>query len=254
MLTPIERVACDFRSLLRNKRVEGFFDFFSDMSFLLRVLDQIRMVEGFNLYGCYKGLGWDAYGVELYASKPGEELQYTEEQIINKIPVSRSFWDIIFGRHPFRIERRMPLLVSSFEDHDSRLHSNYFDYMDIPFTEMGVWQAFLLRESHFFMPHVGGGIYSFIYCEDDYSDLIDGKENPELKELLLEEKDNPLLLPRVEVFDKEATVSFCFWSVSGGLFHRVIKAFYKPSGHIEINKSAYIHENLVPWNLGLRIN
>ncbi len=253
MDTSLQRVACDFRNLIRDKREEGFFEFFSDMSFLLESLDQISMVEGYNLYGCYKGPYSGLYNVSLYVSKPGEELRYTEEQLTNKIPLARSFWDIIFGRHPYRIERRMPILVSSFEEHDIRLHSNYLDYMEIPFTEMGVWQAFLLKEAHFFMPRVGGEITSFIYTEDDYLDLTDSFTNLELIRRLREYNGNPILLPDVEIMGDEAIISYCYWNVPGGLLHCVYKAYYR-FGHIVIDNSPTVHDNLIPWYRGLRIN
>jgi len=128
-------------------------------------------------------------------------------------------------------------------------------YLTVPFTPMGIWQAFLLSKAYTLLPKNWHGNYNninIIYDKIDILSLFDFIRNVinqnEIKSLskYLETDE---LLPNVEVKEDTAVISYTFWSAWGG-FKKVSVPVKKDGKTVSFGEAS--HETLIKYDCGLR--
>lgn len=97
-----------------------------------------------------------------------------------------------------------------------------WDDLNVPFTEMGIWQALLLYRTLTFMPKGWHGNYLnhwYIFSQDDMQRIVDKYSS--YKSVDHEKLESYLgrddILPSVNIDGDKAVVSYCIWTRWGGL-------------------------------------
>lgn len=128
-------------------------------------------------------------------------------------------------------------------------------YITVPFTSMGIWQAYLLTKAYSLLPKKLHGKYNnidFIFEKSDIkqlmritSNLLDNKDLAYLERCL----DTGELLPHVEVNGNTAIVTCTFWSAWGGLRKR-ITTVTKNDNTVSFGDEKF--ETLIKYDCGIR--
>ena len=201
-----------------------------DVEWILDPLDLIQTPEGYVL---------DAFHVEdrnnneyqLYFSKEGSTKKYKSIKSQRRVPVEQTEEEKRMGIQRFEFKSVIPpfddtmYLAGTYEYEVAKTIPDIWDYVSVPFTPMGVWQAFLLNETFRFLPHFWHSSYidrSYIFQIDDIvrisklekvSPGISQKYMQKLKEYC----NSDMLLPRVKVESNSAIINVCFWNSWQGL-------------------------------------
>ncbi len=113
-----------------------------------------------------------------------------------------------------------------------------YQHLFVDWSEMGVWQAYLLSKATALLPviwHGGYGKKIFLFSKNDifkYKTLCYRKIN-------LDDLDDNLS-PKITIEGNTATVSCCFWNNWKGLYRETQKIIYK-NGKVEFIGDSQIH-------------
>lgn len=201
-----------------------------DVEWILEPLDLIQTPEGYVL---------DAFHVadehddeyQLYFSKEGSTKKYKSVKSQRRVPVDQTEEEKRLGIQRFEFQSVVPpfddtmYLAGTYEYDVAKTIPDIWDYVSVPFTPMGVWQAFLLNETFRFLPHFWHSSYvdrSYIFQIDDIIQIQKrDKSEPELTQedlqKLKEYASSDELLPKVKVDGNSAVISICYWNAWQGL-------------------------------------
>lgn len=250
----------EFISLINNKNNEGAFERFEHLNWLLHPLDQIRLRSGFVLDAFQVG---DRLGAiyQLYVCEANSVIEYKpnlqkrEERDRRKYMSAKerekagTFVDAI---EPYDDS----MYISQRLDYDEAKNiPDIWGYLAIPFTPMGIWQAFLLKEAHTLMPlmwHAGYGRREFIFSKNNIQDIVVNrvdKLSDNDYSLLLDCMQTDELFPHVTINGSKASITFCYWNDWSGLNKTTIQARQQGSS---ISFGEEDRENIISYNCGIR--
>ena len=113
-----------------------------------------------------------------------------------------------------------------------------YKHLNLQWTEIGVWQAYLLSKATALLPvvwHGGYGRKTFLFCREDKT-----KVPPFFRRVEIPDVEDDLS-PKVRIEGNVATVSCCFWNDWRGLYRETEKIILKGTklefaGKSEIDK------------------
>ena len=131
-----------------------------------------------------------------------------------------------------------------------RFTFDFFNHLSIKPTAMGFWQAYLLSIGKTLLPFSGRLYYSkrkLIFTHEQLKNISLSFQPKRIPELLNLDAD---LSPSVQIKDKQAIVSCCFWNDWGGLIRESAKITF-------LNGKVYFLEDfdehvLFKYNCGIR--
>lgn len=156
-----------------------------------------------------------------------------------------------------------------------------WDDLSVPFTELGIWQAFLLCEAYTFMPKGWHGNYynnTYVFSQNDMQKIIDDKKSrydytdEEIEKLnaywkfldmntnfdqykksnydrLVSYLGRDDIMPSVKINGDKAEVSYCYWNDWEGFCRRTIPVERRGQS-VAIGKPE--REVLVEYDCGIR--
>lgn len=205
-------------------------DGFQDVEWILEPLDLIQTPEDYVLDAFHVA---DKHNEEyqLYFSKLGSTEKYNSVKSQRRVPVDQTEEEKRIGIQRFDFQSVIPpfddtmYLAGTYEYEVAEKIPKIWDYISVPFTPMGVWQAFLLNEAFRFLPHFWHSSYldrSYIFQIDDIVQIQKrDKSEPEFNQedlrKLNEYANSELLLPKVKVNGNSAVISVCYWNAWKGL-------------------------------------
>lgn len=204
------------------KAVNNFnFKHFDDVMGMIKPLNKITVKEGFVIDAFKNG---DRLGsvMQLYACKCNSQIKYNPQ--IKEVPIYKTK-NVFFIKK--KIQTGIKKVFSHYEDdmYISGMLDNevaeqipsVFKYINVPFTEIGIWQAYLLNIAPTIMPQEWHGAYldkQYIFDLDDLKNL-EGDCSKYYKD--------DSLLPNVKILDAEnAIITITTWNDWRGLCKETI--------------------------------
>lgn len=216
--------AKEYLSYLNKCEKQGLLEQFDDIEFIRKYLSLIGIKEGYCLDAFRSG---DNHGsmFKFYACKIGSTIEYIPQQQKKK-----SIFASIFSSKPTYNDEMYIGSMLSWQD--SKEIPDYFDYLTVPFTEIGVWQAYLLDNTPPLLTlwwHAGYRSFSYIFTKEDLFSAIKHKDDIELLNQVTAFSDQEILTPKVIINGDRATVSCCKWNDWEGLYQEVVEITKKGS-------------------------
>lgn len=183
------RKGIEFQKLIERMKNQGLFETIGDASALLDVLNELKMKSGYRLIHIIEGYDLDKRAVLRAAFDEVSGLDADGNEILSK----------------------------------GYINDDFMKYIDVPSTEMGIWQAFILHNAEremYLRWHYNYTRRTYLY--GDYSKkrikrYVVGKVFEELDYASrLDSLDLDPLLPSVEMNDQTAIVKCAYWASFGG--------------------------------------
>lgn len=216
---------------------EMAFHKFNNLDCIANLLPFIIIKEGYKLDGFKCGDKDHANVFQLYVCKRDSQVRW-EPQIVTK------------KKGLFRREE-VEVVTPPYDD--SMFIHNYLgrkeseevpsplSYFDVPFTEDGIMDAWLLQNSSYFMPRFWHAAYGGRDFVTSLNQLSDDKVADDVVA-------NEELLPNLAINGTTALFSYCYWSPWSGL-HKVEEQV-SPSGNSVVFETLQ-DEIIVPYNCGI---
>jgi len=206
----IPEKADDFRDILVSRNWRRGFDNLMD---IIATLPELKIRDGyeFDAFKCGDDMGWE---FQTYCCKAGSELQFEDGMTYDDAHYIQDLHDAYATR-------------------DVKPAIGYFE---VPFTEEGIFQAWLLDNAHEFMPrywHANYNVKDFIFQKEDLENLFEKEDGLCSRESAREETmalDPAGMLPKVTVEGDTAWVEYTYWNDWKGLVKARTKAVRYGSG------------------------
>ena len=208
----------EFLSEIDRKKENGRFDRFDNLNWKLEILDEIRLDAAYNLDAFEVG---DDYGARfrLYVRKAGSTKQYKPDLEKRKERQDRMYMTEKAKREAgpftdFIVPYDDSMYVSGLLDNkEAEQIPEIWRYLKVPFTPMGIWQAWLLKDVYSVLPNKWHGMYnsrSYIFTNEALNGLLESKKGVLSEEdygRLLYYRETGEVLPKVEVSGDKAVVT-----------------------------------------------
>lgn len=226
-------VAMKLSDLIKKKDEEGVFKCCDDVNWLLEPLDLISIPDGYVVDVFKVG---DRHGstMRLYICEADAQERYIprKEEVQVALPWTKE--DMIRGKR--RYEKRIQYvryddtqyIQGMLSDDEAEAIPEIWDYLSLPFTPMGVWQAFLLKEILHLLPiewHAAYSAIDYIYHPKSVASLLKAYKDElsaEGIEKMKRYSSSWELCPRVTIDHGIATIKCAYWSEYGGLYSATI--------------------------------
>lgn len=199
-------IAADFEEFMDGCNFESF----DNLMFVLRELPLIKIRDGYEFDAFENG---DVYGwhMQPYCCKAGADVHYVPEEHGDYTDSLR-----IDGRIDYESASKVPAALT---------------YMEVPFTEEGIMQAWLLDNLTDFMPkgwHANYGAKTFIFDESRVDELFPNTDNGSTlttslnyDRMKVKDKvmalDRASLLPSVTIDGDTAVMEYAYWNNWSGM-------------------------------------
>lgn len=210
--------AKEYLSYLNKCEKEGLLDKFDDIEFIRKYLSLIGIKEGYCLDAFRCG---DRVGsmFKFYACQIGSTVEYIPEP-----PKKKSLLASIFSKkRRYTDDKYIGHMLS---DEDSEVVPDYFNYLTVPFTEIGVWQAYLLKNTPSLLTlwwHAAYNRFSYIFTKKDLLSAIKHQKDIELADKVTAFSNQEILIPKVVINGNKAIVSCCKWNDWVGLYQEFVE-------------------------------
>lgn len=217
-------IGCKFRSVIEDHIKENRLLNEDDVEWLLEPLDAISHSAGIVL-GAFRWGDWHGWVYKLYCHQRNASAVYVPfDPPYEKYNGEVSLFDLDDEGIPEPKPYSKTMLVKGL--------ANFFTYMavpevwddlNIPFTEVGIWQAILLRDAFTFFPKGWHGNYNdcnYVYISDDMHHITDSR--PKIfgrrfnSEGLVPYFGRQDIMPSVKVDGDKAVVTYCYWNAWSG--------------------------------------
>lgn len=198
---PLGDMAADFDAFM----YESDFKSFDNLMFVMAELPLLKIRDGYELDAFQRGNDHGWY-MQAYCCKAGADVRYVPEKHGDYDDSLR-----IHGRIGFGAISSLPAVLS---------------YMEVPFTEEGIMQAWLLDNLTDFMPKGWHANYStkyFIFDEYRIDELFpiasdeDGLQGRSMVRNQVKALDRELLLPSVTIDGDTAVLEYAYWNDWSGM-------------------------------------
>ncbi len=225
----------EFSEMIDKKRLEGNLRRLTNINWILKPLYLIRIKEGYDIDAFVARSSHESQSF-FYCHTKNATVKYNPSERRVKLGVAKQLPPNTIDFEELVKERRY--YVPSYEDtmlvKDNISYGaascipDFWNYLTVPFSPMGVWQAFLLNEAWKMFP-LG---WHALYCEDminfkpgksifEKIPLIQ-KYHPEIVEQIIVFNQSPDVLPKVTINDNTAMIHYTFWNNYWG-FVKAIK-------------------------------
>lgn len=205
------------------------FESFDNLMHILHRLPLLKIREGYELDAFQKGNRY-GYIIQTYCCKAGATELYVPTQVKDFVETAKS--DTLFGLFSKTEDVTVTKKVHIPYDDSLRIHGmigcdeaddipEVLSYFEVPFTEKGIIQAWLLHNLTDFMPKGWHSNYSnkgFLFDADCFKAKIEKKLKRDaavLDEFLKIDLEN--LLPKVTIQGESAVVEYAYWNDWSGL-------------------------------------
>ncbi len=212
----------NFRIVFGSKEHRAF----ENLQDVMESLDSLKLKDGYILDGVKVG---DFYGasVRLYARKETAKEKKNPETKEEALVFDGE--TILSGKIPYDIGELLP---------------SVFGYLEMPFTEVAIWQAWLLHELPNSLPLDWHAMYRSRTIITSLPKLYNIKV-AEIGKFLNDDS----ILPRVRIMDNmHALITYCFWSQWGGLFKSYVIVI-RDGASVSFSKE--FTENLYKYECGI---
>lgn len=185
----LSRKGFEFHELIERMNEQGLLETVGDMSALFGVLNELKMKSGYRLIRILEGSDLDKRTVLRATFDNVPELDVNGNEILSK----------------------------------GYINEDFMNYIDVPFTKMGIWQAFILHNAEremYLRWHYNYTRRIYLYGEYSKDRIKKYKTGKVFEELnyasRLDSLDIGPLLPSVEISDQTAIVKCAYWANFGG--------------------------------------
>lgn len=248
----------EFADLISRKTDEGVFKKEADLGWMMEPLDQLSILDGYVL-DAYRSIflshNWNA---KLYVHKKGAKEYYDpdpQKYYVN-LPLTHEQEKEIYGGENKCARYMDSLLIEELDSEYDNQIPEIWDYLTVPFTPMGLWQAYLLKDSYTLLPAGWHGNYNrriFIY-DNSTVEWIKKRFGDSFTESQIKGLDICIesleLLPQVSISRDIAVISYSYWSNRGGLSKRGLVALKKGKTVKFCKEESY--KNIVHYDWGIR--
>ena len=228
------------------------------------MLPLLKIKDGYELDFYQLGDNWGSR-YEPYVCKAGATEPYIPTVYEDGTPVGfqerHSIHLDLFGEQeeaknihlPYDESKRVVDMLSVTENDDI---PKVLPYFEVPFTEDGIMQAWLLENISNLLPlywHCNYNEVYYILTEDEIDwGMIDSYKDETFIEVreFIEELDLSVLYPEIEIKGAKATLSVYYWHAWSGLVNKCVKAVWQGKG-IEFDENVE-KTVLVPYKSGVR--
>lgn len=230
---------------------------------VLSLLPLLKIRDGYQLdFYCFGGDMGSRY--EPYVCKANAKDPYIPTVYEDGTPVDfdeRQRWRSLLGKDEEKDRQKHVPYDESKKIVDMLAYGEYNDippvlpYFEVPFTEEGILQAWLLDNITYFLPLFWHSKYNecFFILNNDEIDwgaaLCDRNERLMRAKEAIAALDRKSLYPTVSINGDEGVVKLTYWNAWNGLGRNIVKISRRGNG-VEFRKPEY--ENLVPYRCGLR--
>ena len=223
------KMAAEFEDFMRKSN----FRCFANIMFVLDKLPLLKIREGYEL-DAFKVGGRTGASYQAYCCKENSDIRY--------IPSEGVEYDDSMYIHG----------LISYEEADSV--PDYMPYFNVPFTEEGIMQAWLLRKLTDFMPldwHACYNEKTYVFETSRIEDMFSPEKTGDIMKVRRQVMDIDLetLLPKVTIAGDSATIEYAYWNDWRGLV-KVTVDVEKQGDKVVFGKSK--GEVLVAYESGLR--
>lgn len=203
-----------FKKFIDSCVEENLFSNFTDVNFILKALKSISLKNGFILDACQIKESYYRDGefyLGLYVCKDNAKAEFkpklksVRDTFMKKIGLQKCEYQYqpkfcedmyISTTIPIEVYKELPSI---------------YQYLEIPFTEQGIWEAFLLNWVNILMPKLGHGnyIYKKLICNEE--DLLT------INKVDCSPFFNYEIFPSIVINGNEAQLTYCYWSNRKGL-------------------------------------
>lgn len=264
MKKDIREVMYDFVQTLQamNKRGDDIYQY---SEVVLKLLPLLKIKDGYELDFYQLGIDRNSRYVP-YVCKADATEPYIPTVYEDGTPVSfqerHSIYLNLFGDKkeapkkvhiPYDESKRVVDMLSVTENDDI---PKVLPYFEVPFTEDGIMQAWLLENISNLLPfywHFNYNEVYYILTEDEIDwGMIDSYKDEKFIEAreFIEELDLSELYPEIEIKGAKATLSVNYWHAWNGLVNLRVKAIWQGKG-IEFDENVE-KTVLVPYKSGIR--
>lgn len=225
----------EYISLIEEKNEQGCLDMFENVNWLLDPLDKIKIAPGYVLDAFDCGSSYGA-NLQLYVCQKDSLQEYMPDLEKRKERENRLYMTAKERKKAGPFEDYIPPYDDSMrigqrlDLAEAKQVPAIWGYLNIPFTPMGIWQAFLLYTASNLLPAQWHGMYNhrdyileyeqmqnlLYYRGDDFSE--EDKEN--FVDYMMTSK----YLPQVDVNGDNAIVTVSYWSQWNGLLRVTLPA------------------------------
>ncbi len=231
------------------------FKAFQNLDYITNLLPHIKVRDGYELDGFRQGDDHDS-AYCLYVCKQHSTTKWIPYPNVVEKP---SFCERI-GRKKKKKPTPMPYddsmyLSGLYSYDDTEKIPPFLPYFEVPFTELGIMEAWLLTIAPNFMPKVWHACYSdvdYIADRQKFEKLFSDTDNRDTNFITAANKVKTIpfdeLLPQIKIDGNRASLIYSYWSEWRGLVRETVVV--TPKGK-SVEFSPPSVERLVPYDCGL---